>query len=335
MVARTAESFTTWDLDIPGNSLTISGIPSAIRVAKAQLVNRIEREHTPVVGTGDFGGVHLPGSAMAYVQTLSPTTRPDTVGLNKTLDAGRIWVDDDHIPHYFTAGGDWQAFAIPIGSTSGFISIIGKSEGQTITGGIDGGDSLTFRASFTDAGEDGTNDITPGSILFREADLIDFGGTQEEEIASENIKLGTDLVANDKKITGLGGAIEDGDALSKGNKVITKDEVSSTGFIPFSATGQWIGANLEVKADIGFEAEFILVGNTTDATVHIWTPGMSAKTKKLHSGDMTGDGNGAVTVSANILTFPNNITGGNQNGKTCFYGAFTFNNTVTPTVPTP
>jgi len=329
-MTRTAQSFTTWDLDIPGNSLTISGIPSAIRVAKAQLVNRIEREHTPVVGTGDFGGVHLPGSAMAYVQELQPTTRPDTVALNSTLDKGRIWVDDDHIPYYFTAGGDWQAFAVPIGSTSGFITIIGNSGGQTVTGGIDAGDDLTLRASFTDAGEDGTNDITPGSILFREADLIDFGGTLSTQITSENIKLGTPLVANDNKITGLAGATNAGDALSKGNTVITKSEVSSTGSIPFSATGSWIAAGAEVKADIGFPAQFILVANESTHTAHIWTPGMLGETKKLENGNMT-TGGGAVTVSANILTFPNGVQGGNDGTKEGYYIALGFNNTVNPT----
>src|SRR6478736_3198014 len=87
-----------WDEASPAASGVVSQGDDEIRVLRASVRNRLEKEHISPAGS-NVGGEHLAGSAKAYSAAAAPTKRPDSTSdaPGTTLDAtdkGRLWFDE-------------------------------------------------------------------------------------------------------------------------------------------------------------------------------------------------------------------------------------------------
>lgn len=117
----------TWDATfqgLPNNARSADYLASDISTPKRAVSERGRREHYWTPGSDNSKhGLHLPGSAIAYVQDAAPTTRPDGDTLDSD-DVGRVWYDSDdaNIP-YLRLTSSWQQIG---GGMSGTIYILGS-----------------------------------------------------------------------------------------------------------------------------------------------------------------------------------------------------------------
>lgn len=95
-MANTTED--DWDEASPAASGVISQGDDEIRLLRASVRNRLEKEHVKPAGS-NAGGEHLAGSAKAYSDTIAPTKRPDVTNDSpgtslSAADKGRLWFDE-------------------------------------------------------------------------------------------------------------------------------------------------------------------------------------------------------------------------------------------------
>lgn len=116
-----------------------------IREFKEAFRERFEHEHKMDlgVGTASLDGWHIQGSAISYIQTDAPTTRPDGSTALSALDNGRLWVDtDDNSFYFYVHGTGWVATAFIAhitsdGSDHGFIDQSVKTDASpSFSGGV-------------------------------------------------------------------------------------------------------------------------------------------------------------------------------------------------------
>jgi hypothetical protein len=104
----------TWDSSFegsPGGSDDPREGDNKIREVKAAISERMRREHYFTPGSdNDKHGLHLEGSARAWVDDEEPTESPEGVELGAD-DAGRMWFDSDagFAPSVYD-GSAWQGF---------------------------------------------------------------------------------------------------------------------------------------------------------------------------------------------------------------------------------
>jgi hypothetical protein len=159
----------TWDATFettPAGTDNIAQGDDRIRELKTANRERLEREHIgSTTDTQADHGWHREGSAMAYVDTAEPTTRPDgTTALTAAIDEGRLWIDTDGgaTPYYYTSGGAWAKCFSSItddGTDVTFGNDVTVTNDLTITGvttasgGIDAGNTgTTFKVKELDIG---------------------------------------------------------------------------------------------------------------------------------------------------------------------------------------
>jgi len=167
----------TWDATfqgLPNNARSADYLASDISTPKRAVSERGRREHYWTPGSDNSKhGLHLPGSAVAFVQDAAPTTRPDGDTLDDD-DIGRLWFDSDdsNIP-YLRLTGAWQQIG---GGMTGTIYILGsgsadrsiqfagdatllwdESEDRFIPSKIVGG--ARYGGSFVDASNPTQNDV--------------------------------------------------------------------------------------------------------------------------------------------------------------------------------
>jgi len=117
----------TWDATfqgLPNNARSADYLASDISTPKRAVSERGRREHYWTPGSDNSKhGLHLPGSAVAFVQDAAPTTRPDGDTLDDD-DIGRLWFDSDdlNIP-YLRLSGAWQQIG---GGMTGTIYALGS-----------------------------------------------------------------------------------------------------------------------------------------------------------------------------------------------------------------
>jgi len=89
-----------WNVAYPIDHTKIGGLPGAIRTLKTSVKTQLDREHeTPVDGDAT-GGEHTLGSAVCYMGTSTPATRPDgaTALDDNDIDNARLWLDTNFDP---------------------------------------------------------------------------------------------------------------------------------------------------------------------------------------------------------------------------------------------
>lgn len=83
-------------MSYPINHTLISDYPLEIRKLKTSTKTQLDHEHETSVDGDATGSEHSNGSAVAYVGTSDPTTRPGGASLAaNNIDKGRLWIDDD------------------------------------------------------------------------------------------------------------------------------------------------------------------------------------------------------------------------------------------------
>jgi len=106
----------TWDTNFkvdPEGGDNPSVGDDEIRAVRGAIEERMVNEHT-TFADGTLGNYlldwnHRAGSAKAYYQSATPTTRPNATTALGTADAGRIWVDSSTNRVYVYSGSAWVA----------------------------------------------------------------------------------------------------------------------------------------------------------------------------------------------------------------------------------
>lgn len=97
---------TGWSEGDPANSALLSEYPIETRDLRIGARLRLKKEHTEPAGT-TAGGEHKPGSAIVYVASTAPTTRPDGATAFSSADQGRLWHYNNTLK-VLDAAGAWQ-----------------------------------------------------------------------------------------------------------------------------------------------------------------------------------------------------------------------------------
>ena len=331
-----------WNVSTPASNLLISGIPAAISDVKDQLATRIDVEHTEVVSgadDSDSGGQHKKGSGRIYHQSGAPTKRPDAASLTvpgdpnqgatsdpdegsaislDTGDKGRMWFDPDDSSLSIWNGSAWTSVSLSGGVSGGDTALLAGRTGSTTIYGSPTTDQ-DLKLAGNSAAANGTVEI-----LAAGTDLINFN-----DIPVAGLLLNDALNANSKRVVGVDTAVNSGDSIALGAAVITSSELKATGSVAEGCTGTASGSDsADLTANVGFAADVVIVANTGSAGPYLWIRGMGANNKNLKDGTYTATER--ISVSGDVLTFPMNLTGGNDSGKTLFYVAFRMNKTVNP-----
>ncbi|QDP56805.1 MAG: hypothetical protein Unbinned400contig1000_24 [Prokaryotic dsDNA virus sp.] len=334
---------TTWDINLPQDTMCGEDIPGEIRQARDELAHRAQQEHSFLTDTpdggrpGDFGGVHKAGSARAFVDSGLPSVQvANMTGLatnnsarstiDSDLDEGRLYVDTDSDGLYYINGTTWTEVAI-VGAISGaneysnLVLLGGRASGQTINGGTAASEDLTLASTAHETKgsivlESGTDDVTTNNVPFK------------------GLTLDDNMDASDNKITALGAATAFKDAIRKEDNatkigVLTSADVeqdeatvdaAGDGGIACAAHGQGTCSDsADQTADIGFAPDFILAWNDTANSAVAWNSEVNA-TKRMDGGHYdTSAGNKDITVSGDIITFPHTHDRVNGAAGTNFY----------------
>ena len=92
----------TWNSSfmlVPQGSAEPSSLDTAITDLKQGVFERVTKEHTMDLGSGvpTEDGWHRAGSAIVYVGSVAPTTRPDGTTPLNAADKGRVWFDVNNL----------------------------------------------------------------------------------------------------------------------------------------------------------------------------------------------------------------------------------------------
>lgn len=98
----------SWDIASPLGSDPISDGDNEIRLLRASIADRMNKEHI-TLADGGVGGEHLAGSAMVYHQSADPTLQPDGATSLVSADKGRIFFDTDTNSLKVYSGSAWEA----------------------------------------------------------------------------------------------------------------------------------------------------------------------------------------------------------------------------------
>ncbi len=328
-----------WNIAVPANSVTIGSLPGHITVTRDQVATHLSGEHVAfAAGTGldDMGGEHKEGSAKAYRQATTPTTRPDGSTGFTAGDDGRLWVDsDDDILHVYNASAFVQVSIAGLlvtdaegdGSTkiADLVGLLpGRVGGQTLKGDTAQNGDLKLQATaYT------TAHSTTSQIEFVATDTAKNVTNKIElnDILLMSLKLGEDADANSNDLKGLGAVATTGYAIGFGNADVTAACLKTTGTIAQAAQGAATGAGANLTADVGFTPDLVLAWPTSDNNnVWLWVSTASTYNTRLSEGTSISSGL-RVSVSSTTITFTNSATGDypNKSGTTFSYIALKFN----------
>lgn len=331
----------TWSLSDPIDALLIGQIPAEFRDVRDQVASRLDIEHTAFIASvdgndTDAGGLHKLGSARVYVQATAPVYAPDTgsgtgEGTMLLLDGstdtgkdqnaasiglGRLWIDSDTgALSYYDSTNAWVQVKLGGGVAGDAVVLLdGRSGGQTINGGTATTEGLTLKAN---AAADAT-----GTILFEGANTA---AMNFDSIPVSNLVFGSSPSGADTyTIKDLIAPTDAGDVLVKGFACITNTELTTTSGIARCAYGKGTGSDAADRtAEIGFAADLVIVTNDQEQDTWMWIREMGAYNKKLDDGVFTSSPR--VTVGATTLTFPKNLSGGNNSGAIFYYFALKTN----------
>jgi hypothetical protein len=97
----------------------VGGAAAEIRDLRLGVGLRIDKEHTTLAAIS-AGGEHKAGSAKAYEggtdPAEEPTEQPDETTALTDADAGRLWIDDSGVMHYYDGTG-WELVSVSVGGT--------------------------------------------------------------------------------------------------------------------------------------------------------------------------------------------------------------------------
>jgi hypothetical protein len=128
-----------FDSAAPVDDAYVSALPIEIRMCRASLKYRGDKEHVAMGALG-VGGEHKPGSAVVYVQATAPAYKPDAVTALDSGDMGRVWYDTTTATlRVYIYGTGWQAVSDPA-----LVMLLAGT--QTVTG------NKTFSGSLTVTG---------------------------------------------------------------------------------------------------------------------------------------------------------------------------------------
>jgi len=157
-MANTSED--DWGETYPANAEMVTAGAAEIRLLRAAVRNRIEKEHVLPASSG-VGGEHKDGSAKIYIGDFTTTTSGDTLPTQRPDETTTLTVDDAGRLAYDTADGkvylyDGSTWIVLIGSGT-FIGewfSCAKNTSYTITHNL--GLDAIFQVQFSTS-EDGSN----------------------------------------------------------------------------------------------------------------------------------------------------------------------------------